>query len=123
MSTTRKTPSRNPAASAPGPRPAVFDLDSLERDGEVVEPFRAVVGGEEFVFGDVEDVDWQDAVALRVDQPQELLRSLLGEDFDRFAEKRMPLWKLNALCEALDQHYGWSAKLGAVGEDNASPTS
>lgn len=121
MSTANKAPSRNPAAQVR--RTGAFDLDTLEREGDVIEPFVATRGGEEFVFADAEDLDWQDAVNLRMDDPVELVKLLLGEDYDRFAKHRMPLWKLNALMEAIDKHYGWSAKLGDQGEGNASSTS
>lgn len=91
-----------------------LDLDALERD-DAPEPFRAVIGGEEFVFGDVDDLDWKDATALHPEDAEPLLRALLGDDFDRFNSKPLPLWKLQALSNALDEHYGWSKRFGALG--------
>jgi hypothetical protein len=46
---------------------------------------------------------------------------MLGdEQFDRFRKHRLPGWKVRALYEHLDAHFGFSKRMGGQGEDDAS---
>lgn len=103
------------------PKPPVkkaksFDLDALEREG-APEPFAAIIDGDQFIFNDPQEMDWQDAVAIGPNDVKPFLLASLGPDqYDDFMKKRMPLWKLMKLSEAVQQHYGMLPE----GEEDAS---
>lgn len=96
----------------------VFNLDGLEREGEVPEPFNFTVNGKRFQVDDVESHDWQDLVAVDADDPSSALRGILGaEDYERLVAIRgVPMWKLTQLLDAITAHFG----LGESGESDAS---
>lgn len=117
MATVRRMPQDR---QRPKARKGVFDIDALERDGSP-ELFVATVGGKEFTFHDPSESDWQDYSGIDMSNPEESLKLLLGDQYEAFKKIRLPLWKLNKLAEAVENHY---AKFyGNQGEDNASSTS
>ncbi len=107
----------------------VVDLDAMEREGKVPPPFafklQDVKTGKsaEFVVSDLEDLDWKLVLNLRRDDLEQFFAAVLGDDYGRFSELTIPLWKVNHLGKLLDEHFGWTEKAGELGEDTASPTS
>jgi hypothetical protein len=121
MSNTRSTPK----PKVPN-RAATLDLDTLEKDASAPKPLPVRHGGEEFVFGDLDEADfWTELSKLQEDEDVEgQIRLMLGdEQFERFKSKPMPGWKLNALYKRLDEHFGFTKRMGDRGEDDASSTS
>lgn len=123
MTTSRRTSARTP--DKPAPRAKTFDLDKLEKDRKAPKPLPVRVNGEEFIFHDVDDVDWRKLREIHDSQDIDLqLRAMLGdEQYDRFCEHDIPGWKVEALMTHLDEHFGWSARMGEQGEEIASSTS
>lgn len=110
-----------------GQRPAVardktFDLDALEKEAGAPKPLPVKHGGETFVFGDLDEGEfWTQIAPLQGDDLEGQFRIMLGdEQFDRFQRHPLPGWKARALYEHLDEHFGFSARLGNQGEGNAS---
>jgi hypothetical protein len=101
----------------------VFDLDALERDGDVPEPFGFTVGDDDFVVDDIDNLEWKTVLRLRRDDLEQFFSSVLGDDYQRFSEHTIPLWKVAELARRLDEHFGWTVKAGEQGEENASSTS
>jgi hypothetical protein len=105
-------------------RDKTFDLDALEKDAKAPKPLPVKLGGEEYLFGDLDEGDyWSELVPLdqEGDSIEGQLRVMLGEEqFERFKAHRLPGWKINALYKHLDEHFGFSKRLGDQGEDDAS---
>lgn len=95
------------------PTDVMLNLDTLEREGGIPEPFTFVLGGERFECADPADVDYRQFVDVAEDDVARQLEILLGGQYTRFAKHRLKIWKLQALMEALREHY-------QVGEDGAS---
>lgn len=93
-------------ANPNGDKPAdvSINLDTLDREGGEPKPFVVVLGGERFVFANLDDEDWQTVADIDEDDPREALQLLLGERYDKFAEHKLPLWKLRALLDAWREH-------------------
>ena len=118
------TQPRNPSKPKVVNRKDTFDLDALEKDADAPKPKPVRLGGEEFIFADLQDADWQTLRDIRDGEDvDEQLRTMLGGQYEGFAEKPLPGWKLTALMRELDEHFGWSARMGGQGEDAASSTS
>jgi hypothetical protein len=99
------------ASDKPGP---VFNLDTLEREGEAPEPFSFVANGERYTVADLESGDWR---LLASGDPAQTLQGALGdEQYAKFTKKATPMWKVNRLADAITAHFG----LGEPGEGNAS---
>jgi hypothetical protein len=87
-----------------------LDLDALEKEGPLKEPFTFTVGGKEWSALDPEDVDWQVAFDLDTDDLRAVLRTYLGDEkFAEFAKVSIPSWKMAKLADALNQHYSGNA--------------
>jgi len=96
-----------------------LNLDTLQREGEPREPFSLVLGGKRYVFGDVQDVDWQQVIAA-LRNPYLFFRGIITEkDQDEFFAQKMPTWKMNKLMESYLEHYG----MPTSGEAPALPIS
>lgn len=83
-----------------------FDLDALEREGVVAEPFTFQYDGEQYRMLDPQEVDWQDLLSgLR--NPALFVRFAMPLDQQKdFFAKRVPAWKMNRLMKAYQEHYG-----------------
>lgn len=83
-----------------------LDLDVLEREGEVPEPFTFVYDGKTYRMKDPQEIDWQDLLAgLR--NPALFIRFAMDlEDQRDFFGKRIPSWKMNKLMQAYQDHFG-----------------
>jgi hypothetical protein len=105
-------------------RRATFDLDALEKDAKAPKPLPVLLGGEEFIFGDLDEGDfWTELSPLQQsgEDIEGQFRVMLGEEqFARFKRHRLPGWKVRALYEHLDEHFGFSKRMGDQGEDGAS---
>lgn len=94
------------AAAVEAKKPAMFDLDALEREGAVAEPFTFQYEGEQFQMLDPQDIDWQNLLSgLR--NPALFVRFAMPVDEQkRFFSKQVPAWKMNRLMGAYQEHYG-----------------
>lgn len=96
---------------APFVKPVDFDLDAAQRPADQVKStFVARIGGREVSFADPETLDWKDL--LDIEEPVGFLRYSVSED-DRIhiLGQEMPAWKLGALMEAYQAHYGFEDKI------------
>ncbi|MDG9703816.1 hypothetical protein [Streptomyces sp. DH37] len=91
-----------------------LDLDALEREG-APEPFTIVHGDTLFTLADPRELDWRLIDRLGTGPADADLRVLLGDQYDAFAQHRMPGWKLDMLLTRWREHYG-------LGGADASPT-
>jgi hypothetical protein len=96
----------------------VFDLDAIEREGVVAEPFRFQYEGEQYEMLDPQEIDWQNLLSgLR--NPALFVRFAMPlSEQKRFFSKTIPAWKMNHLMEAYQKHYG----IPDLGNANALPT-
>lgn len=99
-----------------------FDLDSLERDDAVKEPFEFTLNGHRFLMGDPQEIDYRDLLAVyrsanSGDFEEAMGRLLDGDGRETFFEQRVPTWKLAKLFDAYIKHYG----LPSPGERRALP--
>lgn len=102
-----------------------FNLDTLEKDAEAPKPLPVILGGEEFVFNDIDDADWSEIRGIKDDEDwEEQIGIMLGEERAKeFFSKPISAWKVKELMKHLDEHFGWTARMGDQGEENASSTS
>lgn len=104
-----------------GERVASMDLDALENEA-AEEPFTFTLNGEVYETLNPEDVDWRrnsELTEARDNDYRPLMRVLLDEEqYARFAEQRVPMWKLGKLIDGYWGHHG----LGQ-GESSASSRS
>lgn len=113
---------RKPAARKPTIKVTGLNLDTLTKEGEEPELYTSVLGGRMYTFPSPDDIDWQTASVLNVNDAVRLVRALLGpEEYALFAANRMPLWKLKRLIVDVQRHYGLDPE--AQGEDGALPPS
>lgn len=99
-----------------------LDLDALEREGEVRDPYTFVLGGETLIAKDPETVDWTVIAALDPDDPREVLNAYLAPDeYRTLVESGLPKWKIVRLVSDLNRHYYGSDE--APGKSQGSPAS
>lgn len=109
------------AAAEPAPAKQVsvaLDLDALEREGAVAEPFTFQHLDHVYTMIDPQEIDWQDLLSgLR--NPGLFVRYAMGlEDQKKFFGEKVPAWKMNKLMEAYQTHFG----LPDLGNANALRT-
>jgi hypothetical protein len=108
-------------------RGKTFDLDALEKEARAPKPLPVRLGGEEFIFGDLDEADFWTELTPLGESGEDIegqFRVMLGdEQFERFKKHRLPGWKVKALYEHLDAHFGFTKRMGGQGEDDASSTS
>ncbi len=85
---------------------AVFDMDALEREGEVPEAFTFQYEGDTYTMLDPQEIDWQNLLSgLR--NPALFVRFAMPlKEQQRFFAKQVPSWKMNKLMQAYQDHYG-----------------
>jgi hypothetical protein len=101
----------------PEPDRVAFDLDALEREGGSPMPFDIRLDGKRFMLSDPKEIDWQDLLYCMRDPVLFFRRVVPAEDHSAFFSAKLPSWKMNALMEAYQKHYG----LGSPGEMGALP--
>lgn len=95
----------------------VFDLDALEREGEVAQPFHLKHAGQVWELLDPYEMDWQE-LYIALGNPLQLLQQVVKPaDRGAFFAHHMPTWKLNAFLKKYAKHYG----LPGQGESDGSP--
>jgi hypothetical protein len=96
----------------------VFDMDALEREGAVPEPFTFQYEGATYHMLDPQEIDWQNLLSgLR--NPALFVRFAMPLDEQRdFFARQVPSWKMNKLMAAYQDHFG----LPDLGNANALRT-
>lgn len=84
----------------------LFDLDALEREGGAPAPFQFVHKGKTYTMLDPQEIDWQDLLqGFR--NPALFVRFAMPVDQQRdFFGTRVEAWKMNALMQQYQKHYG-----------------
>lgn len=110
-------PARRPkVVTEDGAEVVHLDLDEPLEHEATETPFTFRAGGEVFTAISPDDADWQATADL--DSPggmKAFMAELLGEDYGRFAGKRVTNRQLGKLIEGAQKHYGITA-----GESRAS---
>ena len=100
-----------------------FDLDKLEREGDLPDPFTFRMGDEVFTLADAGEIDYHDIVDMGTNPMAQavMIARLLGDE--QYAKLRakgpLPQWKAELLMEKWQEHYG----IPSPGEAAASSTS
>lgn len=98
-----------------------LNLDKLEREG-APRPFSFVLGGKHVTAQDPMEMDWKDAAKVEAafgsGDYESALQIILGDEFEKVSDERLPGWKLNRLITSVMEHYGQT--LGDPGESPAS---
>lgn len=104
-------PASAAAAAEPEEEFDGFDLDNLQKN-EVLpdvtdQPFRFLLAGHWFLMIDPRDVDWK-RVLDGINNPILFMRLALVDpaEADRFVNTDLPGWKLSALFDRWQKHYG-----------------
>jgi hypothetical protein len=112
-------------ASPAAPKTKVtLDLDVLDAEqprDDRPDPFSIRLQGQEFIFEDPEELDWQDLIVGQ-DNPRLMLHVILGNDDQRtrfFALKDVKVRHMRTITAGYQKHYG----LGSEGEDAGSARS
>ena len=109
MAAPRKTTPSDYKAKGGQRRTQGFDLDALEREGEVKPPFKFKHGGKWFTLADPAEIDLRDIVEIGTSPSGEagLLANLMGDQYEEIVESGpMPQWKLAPMLQAWYDHYG-----------------
>ncbi len=97
--------------------PATINLDTLEREGGVPDPFSFEHHGRRYTLLDPKEVDWQDLISALTNPYVFFKVTLPEEDHDTFFTAKMPSWKLNRLIDKYIEYHG----LPSLGESAALP--
>lgn len=103
-------------ASAPRASTAkkvALDLDTLEREGDIPEPFPIRVKGRVIVLRDIQELDWQDVAAIGHSRNAHLFfqKAIHEDDYEHFISARIESWKMERLMQDYLTHYGVDADL------------
>lgn len=102
MTTDETSDKADDAATAPD---VVLDLDTLERENAPA-AFTFRHNGRRYMLRDPQDIDWQELM-LAIDNSYQFFRSVLPADDQKdFFAAPMPSWKMKALMERYQLHYG-----------------
>lgn len=87
------------------PTPISLDLDALDREG-APEPFVIKHGGKRIVMIDPHELDWRDLMDA-LTQPRKFFDICMSpSDAKKFAETKLPGYKLQALMNGYMEHHG-----------------
>jgi hypothetical protein len=82
-----------------------LDLDALEREGAVAEPFTFQHDGKTYSMLDPQAIDWQ-ALLSGLRNPALFVRFAIPiSDQKDFFGAKVPAWKMNKLMEAYTSHF------------------
>lgn len=82
-----------------------FNLDTYEREGDVAEPFVAVIGGKAVTMNDPVDLDWRELE--KIDDPDTFAELVIPDsEREAFLDAKMKAWQLNGLMDAYMAHFG-----------------
>lgn len=87
------------------PLPVSLDLDSLEREGAVAQPFRFTHNSRSYTMIDPQEIDWQDLISGFRNPALFVRFAMSAEDQREFFASRVPAWKMNKLMEGYQKHY------------------
>lgn len=82
----------------------MVNLDTLENNAKR-EPFTFVLNGRQIRLADPGDLDWR-AIDKLEDERGFLKLAMTDEDLGFFIEQAVPMWKMDALGRAYQEHYG-----------------
>ena len=85
-------------------RSIAINLDTVERDN-VRPPFVFVLNGHEFQLEDAANFDWQFVNGIE-DEVELLKEAMTPEDLEIFLAAKLPLWKMEKLGSAYQEHFG-----------------
>jgi hypothetical protein len=107
MTTANSRRQRGSSAGADTPPKVALNLDTATREGDIPDPFVAVVGGKALTFGDPLDCDWQLLrAAYRTGDDYAFLTLVLDEaDYEHFLGLTYPAWKMQQLMRKYREHY------------------
>jgi hypothetical protein len=94
-----------------------LNLDTIERqdkDGKVTEPFRFVVAGRMIQMRDPQEIDWQDMLRIAADVSSLFAFAMSREDYLFFKRQNFPMWKMDRLVTAYQEHYGLDLRMAAT---------
>jgi hypothetical protein len=109
MATPRKAAPSDHRAKGGTRRAQGFDLDALEREGEIKSPFKFKHGGKWFTLADPAEIDLSEIVEIGTSPSGEagLLARLMGDQYEDIVEAGpLPQWKLGPMLQAWYDHYG-----------------
>jgi hypothetical protein len=99
------TDEKNTADDAAAAPDVVLDLDTLERE-DAPAPFTFRHNGKRYMLRDPQDIDWQELL-MAIDNSYQFFRSVLpADDQEDFFAAPMASWKMKALMERYQVHYG-----------------
>lgn len=99
------TDEKNTAEDAAGELEVVLDLDTLEREDPPT-PFTFRHNERRYMLRDPQDIDWQELL-LAIEDSYQFFRSVLpADDQNDFFKAPMASWKMKALMERYQVHYG-----------------
>lgn len=86
----------------------VLDLDTLEREGAILEPFVINVKGRALTLLDVQELDWQDLAAIARSKDPHLffVKAIDSDDYEHFIAAKIPSWKMERLMQTYLDHFG-----------------
>ena len=93
-----------------------LDLDAVERDDAVKEPFTFAWKGRTISLSDPAELDWGDL--LEVETPIGFLRYTASPEDRQFLasnEGRMEGWRINKMIKAYYEHFGLDPKRSKMG--------
>ena len=86
--------------------PVSLDLDDIEREGAIPDPFTFKFDGDVYQMFDPQEVDWQNLLSGMRNPALFVRFSMPVEQQKKFFAKEVPAWKMNKLMTAYQDHFG-----------------
>lgn len=83
----------------------ILDLDTLERE-QAAKPFYFRHNERRYLLIDPQEMDWQDLIVAIGDMYAFFRKAVPVDDQPEFFTTKMASWKMKALMERYQQHYG-----------------